>query len=186
MHACRLPSSAGAANLGSSSIHLSERTQQPWECRASGRCWSLWGGAWTSRPSPTSAWQSVRCVCGPVHTCGRAARGVRLLPHFTAARSAKGANQRWANCHHPLLYCIADASIWLYQFIRAMRTPDGEMMKNAHLLGFLRRICKCVVSGQRAACAAGLLGIVCLPLSPAAACSLMQLTAAADSQLDTQ
>jgi hypothetical protein len=36
----------------------------------------------------------------------------------------------------------ADASIWLYQFIRAMRTPDGEMMKNAHLLGFFRRICK--------------------------------------------
>lgn len=41
-----------------------------------------------------------------------------------------------------LCMCFTDASIWLYQFIRAMRTPDGEIMKNAHLLGFFRRICK--------------------------------------------
>jgi hypothetical protein len=47
-------------------------------------------------------------------------------------------------CCDPACCCCggADASIWLYQFIRAMRTPDGEMMKNAHLLGFFRRICK--------------------------------------------
>jgi hypothetical protein len=49
-----------------------------------------------------------------------------------------------------LLTTTADASIWLYQFIRAMRTPDGEMMKNAHLLGFFRRICKCVCAGRAA------------------------------------
>ncbi|KAK9830500.1 hypothetical protein WJX72_012105 [[Myrmecia] bisecta] len=35
-----------------------------------------------------------------------------------------------------------DASIWLVQFIKAMRDEKGEMMRNAHLLGFFRRICR--------------------------------------------
>lgn len=35
-----------------------------------------------------------------------------------------------------------DASIWITQFIKAMRDDRGEMIKNAHLLGFFRRICK--------------------------------------------
>eukprot|EP01083_Nonionella_stella_P006036 17466_1 len=35
-----------------------------------------------------------------------------------------------------------DASLWLVQFIKAMRTPNGEMMDNCHLLGLFRRICK--------------------------------------------
>eukprot|EP00775_Hariotina_reticulata_P011344 gene11344-11493_t len=35
-----------------------------------------------------------------------------------------------------------DASIWLFQFMRAMRDERGEMIKNAHLLGFFRRICR--------------------------------------------
>jgi len=35
-----------------------------------------------------------------------------------------------------------DASIWLTQFIKAMRGSDGIMVKNAHLLGCLRRILK--------------------------------------------
>lgn len=35
-----------------------------------------------------------------------------------------------------------DASIWISQFIKAMRDDRGDMMKNAHLLGFFRRICK--------------------------------------------
>lgn len=33
-----------------------------------------------------------------------------------------------------------DASIWITQFIKAMRDEDGKMMKNAHLIGTLRRI----------------------------------------------
>lgn len=36
----------------------------------------------------------------------------------------------------------ADASIWLVQFIKAMRNEKGEMLHNAHLLGFFRRICR--------------------------------------------
>uniref|UniRef100_A0A6N2NBA1 XPG N-terminal domain-containing protein n=2 Tax=Salix viminalis TaxID=40686 RepID=A0A6N2NBA1_SALVM len=35
-----------------------------------------------------------------------------------------------------------DASIWLVQFMKAMRDDKGEMVRNAHLLGFFRRICK--------------------------------------------
>ncbi|GAU13075.1 hypothetical protein TSUD_173750, partial [Trifolium subterraneum] len=35
-----------------------------------------------------------------------------------------------------------DASIWMVQFIKAMRDEKGEMVRNAHLLGFFRRICK--------------------------------------------
>lgn len=36
----------------------------------------------------------------------------------------------------------ADASIWLVQFIKAMRDERGEVLRNAHLLGFFRRICR--------------------------------------------
>lgn len=44
-----------------------------------------------------------------------------------------------------LLYsccCYVDASIWMIQFMKAMREEKGEMVRNAHLLGFFRRICK--------------------------------------------
>jgi len=36
----------------------------------------------------------------------------------------------------------ADASIWLNQFLKAMRDSEGNLLRNAHLLGFYRRICK--------------------------------------------
>lgn len=39
---------------------------------------------------------------------------------------------------------LADASIWVHQFIKTMRAADGEVLRNAHLLGFFRRICKSV------------------------------------------
>ncbi|CAI7741682.1 unnamed protein product [Closterium sp. NIES-53] len=35
-----------------------------------------------------------------------------------------------------------DASIWLVQFLKAMRDERGELLPGAHLLGFLRRVCK--------------------------------------------
>ncbi|KAF3628664.1 DNA repair protein UVH3 [Capsicum annuum] len=35
-----------------------------------------------------------------------------------------------------------DASIWIIQFMKAMRDEKGEMVRNAHILGFFRRICK--------------------------------------------
>lgn len=44
--------------------------------------------------------------------------------------------------HKPVICRAADASIWLVQFIKAMRNEKGEMLHNAHLLGFFRRICR--------------------------------------------
>lgn len=35
-----------------------------------------------------------------------------------------------------------DASIWMIQFMKAMRDERGDMVRNAHILGFFRRICK--------------------------------------------
>ena len=35
-----------------------------------------------------------------------------------------------------------DISIWLTQFLKAMRDDHGNMMPHAHLLGVFRRICK--------------------------------------------
>ncbi|CAG8571585.1 25587_t:CDS:2 [Dentiscutata erythropus] len=32
--------------------------------------------------------------------------------------------------------------IWLYQFLKAIRDEEGNALKNAHILGFFRRICK--------------------------------------------
>ena len=36
----------------------------------------------------------------------------------------------------------ADASIWIFQFVKAMRDERGELIRNAHVLGFFRRICR--------------------------------------------
>jgi len=36
----------------------------------------------------------------------------------------------------------ADASGWIFRFIKAMRDDQGELLPNAHLIGFFRRICK--------------------------------------------
>eukprot|EP00887_Chlorella_sp_A99_P002071 scaffold21.g2071.t1 len=35
-----------------------------------------------------------------------------------------------------------DASIWVYQFMQAMRDDRGEMLRNAHLHGFFHRTCR--------------------------------------------
>lgn len=35
-----------------------------------------------------------------------------------------------------------DASIWIHQFMRTMRDREGNPLKNGHLLGFFRRLCK--------------------------------------------
>ena len=40
-----------------------------------------------------------------------------------------------------------DASIWLYQFLKAMKDKDGQVLHGAHIIGFLRRICKLLFFG---------------------------------------
>ena len=65
--------------------------------------------------------------------------------------------------HHPLVYNVAngmhrletmegksmaiDSSIWIYQFQATMRDKEGRALVNAHVLGFLRRICKLLFYG---------------------------------------
>lgn len=40
-----------------------------------------------------------------------------------------------------------DASIWIYQFMKAVRDAEGNQMKNSHIVGFFRRICKLIYLG---------------------------------------
>ncbi|EIM91084.1 PIN domain-like protein [Stereum hirsutum FP-91666 SS1] len=40
-----------------------------------------------------------------------------------------------------------DSSIWIYQFQATMRDKEGRALVNAHLVGFLRRICKLLFYG---------------------------------------
>ncbi|KAI9103096.1 hypothetical protein DFS34DRAFT_576643 [Phlyctochytrium arcticum] len=42
-----------------------------------------------------------------------------------------------------------DASIWLHQFLKAMRDKEGNLIKGAHIVGFYRRICKLLYFGIR-------------------------------------
>uniref|UniRef100_M4BRE6 XPG N-terminal domain-containing protein n=1 Tax=Hyaloperonospora arabidopsidis (strain Emoy2) TaxID=559515 RepID=M4BRE6_HYAAE len=42
-----------------------------------------------------------------------------------------------------------DASIWLTQFVKAMRDDEGNMIRNAHLMGTLYRVAKLLFYGVR-------------------------------------
>ena len=40
-----------------------------------------------------------------------------------------------------------DASIWVYQFLKAVRDKEGNALRNSHVVGFFRRICKLLFFG---------------------------------------
>lgn len=40
-----------------------------------------------------------------------------------------------------------DASIWIYQFLKAIRDDEGNAVKTSHVTGFFRRICKLLYFG---------------------------------------
>ncbi|KAJ5758925.1 hypothetical protein N7520_006081 [Penicillium odoratum] len=42
-----------------------------------------------------------------------------------------------------------DASIWIYQFLKAVRDKEGNALRNSHVVGFFRRICKLLYVGIR-------------------------------------
>ena len=42
-----------------------------------------------------------------------------------------------------------DASIWLHQFLKAMRDKEGNPLRGAHIVGFFRRICKLMFYGVK-------------------------------------
>ena len=57
------------------------------------------------------------------------------------ARTIDAGPWRWRNTNlQPA--APADASVWIYQFMKARRGADGEMLPNAHLTGFFQRICR--------------------------------------------
>ena len=43
--------------------------------------------------------------------------------------------------------CAVDASIWVYQFLKAVRDKEGNQLRNSHVVGFFRRICKLLFFG---------------------------------------
>ena len=67
----------------------------------------------------------------------------------------------------------ADASIWLFQFVQAMRDERGELLRNAHVLGFFRRICKCA---RCLTAAAACCSIACLAPSAALMCATVSVS----------
>lgn len=42
-----------------------------------------------------------------------------------------------------------DASIWIYQFLKAVRDKEGNALRNAHVVGFFRRVCKLLFFGVK-------------------------------------
>jgi DNA excision repair protein ERCC-5 len=40
-----------------------------------------------------------------------------------------------------------DASIWIYQFLKAVRDKEGNALRNSHVVGFFRRLCKLLYYG---------------------------------------
>jgi len=40
-----------------------------------------------------------------------------------------------------------DASIWIYQFLKAVRDQEGHALQSSHIVGFFRRICKLLFFG---------------------------------------
>jgi DNA excision repair protein ERCC-5 len=40
-----------------------------------------------------------------------------------------------------------DASIWIYQFLKAVRDKEGNALRNSHVVGFFRRIVKLLFFG---------------------------------------
>src|ERR1700712_19820 len=40
-----------------------------------------------------------------------------------------------------------DASLWIYQFLKAVRDKAGIALRNRHVVGFSRRICKLLYFG---------------------------------------
>ncbi|KAI1459539.1 PIN domain-like protein [Annulohypoxylon moriforme] len=40
-----------------------------------------------------------------------------------------------------------DASIWIYQFLKAVRDKEGNALRNSHVIGFFHRICKLLFVG---------------------------------------
>ena len=75
-----------------------------------------------------------------------------LIPAFVPTSFAMGVTGLWTvvqPCARPVKIEILnkkrlaiDASIWIYQFLKAVRDEEGNVLRNSHVVGFFRRICK--------------------------------------------
>ncbi|TFA98281.1 DNA repair protein rad13 [Trichoderma ghanense] len=73
-------------------------------------------------------------------------------PEQNARTLAMGVNGLWTvvqPCARPTNLATlnrkrlaVDASIWIYQFLKAVRDKEGNALRNSHIVGFFRRICK--------------------------------------------
>lgn len=82
-----------------------------------------------------------------VRECGREGSSGSSLVQCALCRQAEpkaapGCGQGPLNAPHPRPSPPSDASIWLHQFLKGMRDDNGDLIRNAHLLGFFRRICR--------------------------------------------
>lgn len=81
---------------------------------------------------------------GSVDSAGSASI-VRLLPIFIRYHVLPEFVKRLETMEGKAL--AIDSSIWIYQFQATMRDREGKALVNAHVLGFLRRICKLLFYG---------------------------------------
>src|SRR5205085_591013 len=82
---------------------------------------------------------------------------ISIVSLFICKPSAMGVTGLWtvlAPCARPTNISTlnrkrlaVDASIWIYQFLKAVRDKDGNALRNSHIVGFFRRICKLLFFG---------------------------------------
>ena len=90
-----------------------------WVCMVCGNCWLLLAGIWYS---------SLKCYYNAING---------ILLRQIGLEQLKGK------------ILAIDISIWINQFITAMRDNEGNVLVNAHLVGTLRRILKLLFYGIR-------------------------------------
>ena len=113
-------------------------------------------GRWAHFARSLCASISLGTCSAPLLAICRLWQGENQLPVAasprTQARALMGVSRLWdllAPCGRRVSLeslsrkrLAVDASIWLIQFIKAMRDDSGEMLQNAPVLGLFRRLCK--------------------------------------------
>jgi DNA excision repair protein ERCC-5 len=82
-----------------------------------------------------SLWELLSPVGRPVLCVPFCATNCAILNVFVRLETMEGKSM------------VIDSSIWIYQFQATMRDKEGRGLVNAHVLGFLRRICKLLFYG---------------------------------------
>ena len=99
-------------------------------------------------PDPSHTYLRVKHGCEiamePVGAC-RPARAVSCFCSLTLVRESLIPRTRLETMEGKAM--AIDSSIWIYQFQATMRDKEGRGLVNAHVVGFLRRICKLLFYG---------------------------------------